>query len=343
MTEANLLSAARAGSEAAFGEITEPHRRPLQVHCYRMLGSVPDAEDAVQEALLRAWRNLPQFEGRSALRSWLYTIATNVCLRMIKRRPARVLPIDYGQPADPHDPFGEPLVESTWIEPYPHDRLALREGLAGPEARYEQRESIELSFIAALQHLPPRQRAVLILREVLGLSGQEVADALDTTPAAIYSALQRAHQTVESRLPDRSQQATLRALGDEGLREIVSRYVDAWERSDIDAIIAMLTEDAVLAMPPIPTWYRGLEGVAAALRAGPLDGQQRWRMTPSYANGQLAFAASLWDPVAQAFMPSSVAILTLRGARIEQICAFHDPAAPSAASLPAGVSKRPSD
>ena len=329
MTEAELLSAARAGDQDAFGKLAEPYGRPLHAHCYRMLGSVPDAEDAVQETLLRAWRNLGRFEGRSALRSWLYTIATNVCLRVIERRPSRVLPIDYGPPADPHDPFGEPLVESTWIEPYTHDRLGLDEGLAGPEARYEQRESIELSFIAALQHLAPRQRAVLILREVLGFSGSEVADALDTTPAAVYSALQRAHQIVDRRLPDHSQQATLRSLGDERLREIVSRYVEAWERSDVDAIVAMLTEDAVLAMPPIPTWYRGGEGIVAALKAGPLDGEQRWRMTPTYANGQLAFKASRWDEASRGFIPQSVAVLTLRDARIEQICAFHDPAAPA--------------
>jgi RNA polymerase sigma-70 factor (ECF subfamily) len=329
MTEADLLGAARAGDQTAFGQVAEPYRRPLHAHCYRMLGSVPDAEDAVQETLLRAWRNLPGFEGRSSLRSWLYSIATNVCLRMIERRPARVLPIDYGQPADPHDPFGEPLVESTWIEPYAHDRLGLQEGLAGPEARYELRESIELSFIAALQHLPPRQRAVLILRDVLGLSGGEVADALETTPAAVYSALQRAHQIVDRRLPDRSQQATLRSLGDDRLRDIVSRYVEAWERSDIDSIIAMLTDDAVLAMPPIPTWYRGHEGVAAALEHGPLNGALRWQMTPTFMNGQLAFNAALWDPAGQAFTPHSRAVLTLRGAEIKQICAFHDPAAPT--------------
>ena len=329
MTEADLLTAARGGDQRAFGQLAEPYHRPLHAHCYRMLGSVPDAEDAVQETLLRAWRNLPRFEGRSALRSWLYAIATNVCLRMIERRPARVLPIDYGQPADPHEPFGEPLVESTWIEPYPHDRLGLQEGPAGPEARYEQRESIELSFIAALQHLPPRQRAVLILREVLGFSGSEVADALDTTPAAVYSALQRAHHLVDGRLPDRSQQATLSSLADGQLREIASQYVEAWERGDIDAIIAMLTEDAVLAMPPIPTWYRGHPGVAAALQAGPLNGKLRWRMVPTRANGQLAFRASLWEPARRAFAPYSLAVLTLRGSRIEQICAFHDPAAPA--------------
>jgi RNA polymerase sigma-70 factor (ECF subfamily) len=329
MTQDRLLTAARTGDQAAFGGLTEPYRRPLHAHCYRMLASVADAEDAVQETLLRAWRNLPGFEGRSSLRSWLYTIATNVCLRMIERRPARVLPIDYGQPADSHDPFGDPLVESTWIEPYADERLGAHEGVAGPAARYEQRESIELSFIAALQHLPPRQRAVLILREVLGLSGREVADALQTTPAAVYSALQRAHQIVDDRLPERSQQSTLRSLGDEGLRDIVTRYVEAWERSDIDAIIAMLTEDAVLAMPPIPTWYRGHEGVAAALEAGPLNGKLRWQMTPTSINGQLAFRASMWDPALRAFTPQSLAVVTLRGAQIEQICAFHDPDAPA--------------
>ena len=329
MTEAELLDAARGGDQTAFGRLADPYRRPLQAHCYRMLGSVPDAEDALQETLLRAWRSLPRFEGRSSLRSWLYSIATNVCLRMIERRPARVLPIDYGQPTDPHDPFEEPLVESTWIEPYIHDRFGLQEELAGPAARYEQRESIELSFIAALQHLPARQRAVLILRDVLGLSGGEVADALETTPAAVYSALQRAHNIVDSRLPERSQQATLRSLGDERLRELAGRYVEAWERSDIDAIISMLTEDAVLAMPPIPNWYRGHEGVEAALRRGPLNGTLRWQMTPTYANGQLAFGAALWNPATEAFTPHSMAVLTLRGAEVEQICAFHDPAAPT--------------
>jgi RNA polymerase sigma-70 factor (ECF subfamily) len=324
MTESEPLSAARAGDEAAFGRLVEPHQRLLRAHCYRMLGSVPDAEDAVQETLLRAWRNLRQFDGRSQLRSWLYSIATNVCLRMIERRPARVLPIGYGPPADPHDPLGEPLVESTWIEPYPHDRLGLDDGLAGPEARYEQRESIELAFIAALQLLPPRQRAVLILRDVLGFSGGEVADALDTTPAAVYSALQRAHHVVDSRLPDRSQQATLRSLGDERLREIASRYVEAWEQSDIAALTAMLTEDATAAMPPTPTWWRGRDAVAAGLRANPLDGKRRWRIVPTQANCQLAFEAYLLDRDRRDSKPHHVAVVTLRGSLIEQIDAFHD-------------------
>src|SRR3954447_4892655 len=171
-----LLAAARRGDEAAFGRLVEPHRAELHAHCYRMLGSIPDAEDALQEALLGAWRGLPRFEGRSSLRGLRYRIATNACLKAIERRPRRVLPIDYGPAADPHDGPGEPLVESIWVDPYPDERLRLAGGLAGPEARYEQRESVELAFIAALQHLPARQRAVLILREVLGFSAREAAE-----------------------------------------------------------------------------------------------------------------------------------------------------------------------
>src|SRR4051812_18761204 len=166
--EQQLIAAARRGDETAFGRLVEPRRGELHAHCYRMLGSVQDAEDALQEALLRAWRGLGRFEGRSSLRSWLYTIATNTCLNAIARRPKRMLPIDYGAPSDPHDGPGEPVIESVWVEPYPDETLAVEDGLAAPEARYEQRESLELAFIAALQHLPPNQRAVLILREVLG-------------------------------------------------------------------------------------------------------------------------------------------------------------------------------
>src|ERR671931_746682 len=226
--ERELLKAAREGDQDAFGRLVEPYRRELQAHCYRMLGSYADAEDALQETLLRAWRALPGFEERSSLRSWLYRIATNACLRAIERRPKRVLPIDYGPAADPHDEPREPLTESVWVEPYPDEMLGLEDALAGPDARYEQRESVELAFIAALQHLPARQRAVLILRDVLGFSAREAAEVLETTPESVYSLLQRAHRTVDQRLPELSQQATLRALGDERLRELVERYMDAW-------------------------------------------------------------------------------------------------------------------
>src|SRR5205814_3083737 len=223
--EEQLLARARRGEEAAFGRLLEPYRPELHAHCYRMLGSVHDAEDALQEALLRAWRGLQRFEGRSSLRSWLYTIATNTCLNQIARRPKRVLPIDYAPAADPHEGPGEPVVESIWVEPYPDERLGLEDGLAAPEARYEQRESIELAFIAALQNLPPNQRAVLILREVLGFSAKEVADQLETSVASVNSALQRARAAVEERVPEQTQQETLRTLGDDQLRELVDRYV----------------------------------------------------------------------------------------------------------------------
>src|SRR5919201_668646 len=252
-----LLQAAQGGDEEAYRRLIEPYRAELHAHCYRMLGSVHDAEDALQEASLRAWRALGRFEGRSSLRSWLYTIATNTCLNAIARRPKRVLPIDYGPATDPHTAPGEPIVESVWIEPYPDEMLGLQDGLASPEARYEQREAVELAFIAALQHLPANQRAVLILREVLGFSAREVAETLDTTVASVNSALQRARATVDDRLPEQSQQATLRALGDDGVREFVDRYVDAWQRGDVEAVVGMLTEDANFSMPPLGTWFQG--------------------------------------------------------------------------------------
>ena len=324
MNESKLLEAATAGDERAYAKLVEAHRRALHAHCYRMLGSVHDAEDAVQETLLRAWRSMSSFQGRSSLRSWLYTIATNVCLRTIERRPARVLPIGYGPPADPHRPLGEPLVESTWIEPYPDERLGLDAGPAGPEARYEQRESVELAFIAALQHLPARQRAVLILRDVLGFSGAEVAAALQTTPASVYSALQRAHRTVEHHLPESSQQATLRSLGDERLRAIVDSYVRAWERNDVDAIAAMLTDSVTLAMPPTATWYRGRDAVVAGLEERPFSGRMMWRLTPTRANGQLAAMAYHRD-TSGTYVPNHIAVLTLRGSLIDEINAFLDP------------------
>jgi RNA polymerase sigma-70 factor (ECF subfamily) len=288
-----------APDERTYGERVEPYRAELWAHCYRMLGSAQDAEDALQETLLRAWRALPKFEERSSLRSWLYTIATNVCLRAIERRPA---------------------VESVWIDPYPDEQVG--DGLAGPDAVYEQRESVELAFIAALQHLPARQRAVLILRDVLGFSAREAADALEATPASIDSALQRAHRTVDARLPERSQQATLRTLGDEALRRIVDRFVAAWERADVDAVVAMLADGATLSMPPVPTWFQGREAIAAFLARVPLAGRPRWRLVPTSANGQPAFGAYRWDAERNAFAAREIIVITLDRDRIAEITAF---------------------
>ena len=320
--ERELLVAARANDEIAFQRLVEPLRGELHAHCYRMLGSVHDAEDALQDALLRAWRSLARFEGRSSLRSWLYRIATNTCLDVIARRTKRVLPIDYGPAADPHDGPGEPVVESVWVEPYPDEKLGLEDGFASPEARFEQRESVELAFIAALQLLPPLQRAVLVLREVLGFSAKEVAQTLETTTASVNSALQRARATIDQRLPDQSQQATLRSLGDGRVREIVESYVDAWDRGDVGAVVAMLTEDAAFAMPPLATWFGGRDEIAIFLAASPLSGQWRWRMVPSHANGQPAIAFYTWDPEEEAYLPFALNVLTLRGEQISDVTAF---------------------
>jgi RNA polymerase sigma-70 factor, ECF subfamily len=319
--EQGLIDAVRRGDQSAYGTLVEPYRTELHAHCYRMLASVHDAEDALQETLLRAWRALNKFEGRSSLRSWLYTIATNTCLNLIARRPKRVLPIDYGPPADPHDGPGQPLVESVWVEPYPDEVVGLDDGFAAPEARYELRESVELAFVAALQHLPPNQRAVLILREVLGFSAAEVADALETTIASVNSALQRARKTADEKLPDRSQQSTLRALGDQQLQAIVNQYMDAMQRGDVQRVVGMLAEDAAWSMPPLASWYRGAD-LPGFLTVGPLSGLYKWRHLPAHANGQPAVAAYTWHEDKQAFLPFALDVLTLRGEQIEQVTAF---------------------
>jgi RNA polymerase sigma-70 factor (ECF subfamily) len=251
------------------------------------------------------------------VRSWLYRITTNACLRALERRPARVLPIDYGPPADPHDQLAAPLVETVWVEPLPDEQLAV-------DAAYEQREAVELAFIAALQHLPARQRAVLILRDVLGFSAREVAESLDTTPVSIDSALQRAHKAVDQRMPEHTQQATLHALGDDTVRATVDRYRDAWERADVDALKAMLTDDAVFAMPPHAAWFRGPEAIGEFLRRLPMRPGRRERVVPMRANGQVAFAhyASLHDAP---FTLHAVGIASFRGAEIAELTYFRSP------------------
>jgi RNA polymerase sigma-70 factor (ECF subfamily) len=321
-SEAQLLEAARGGDESAFQSLIEARRPELHAHCYRMLGSVHDAEDALQEAMLRAWRGIGRFEGRSSLRSWLYTIATNTCLNAIERRPKRVLPIDYGPSMDPHDGLGLPPTESVWMEPYPDETLGLEDGYAAPEARYEQRESVELAFTAALQHLPANQRAALILREVLGFSASEVAESLDTSVASVNSALQRARKTVEEKVPAQSQQATLRALGDDGVREVVEGYMDAMQRGDVDAVVGMLTEDAAWSMPPVPAWFFGHEALDGFLRMGPLSGEWRWRHVAARANGQPAVGSYAWYPEDGCFRPFALDVLTLEGDRIKAITSF---------------------
>src|SRR4051812_29233199 len=320
--ERELLETGKEGSEDAYRRLVEPLRSELHPHCYRMLGSGEDAEDALQEALVRAWRGLPKFEGRSSLRSWLYRIATNTSLDAIQRRPKRVLPVDYGPPADPEGGVGEPVIESVWIEPYPDETLGVEEGYASPDSRYEQRESVELAFIAALQLLPANQRAVLILREVLGFSAQETADTLDTSVASVNSALQRARATIEKKLPEQSQQETLRSLGDEKLRELVEQYADAWDRNDVDTVVGMLAEDAAFTMPPMSRWFYGHDGIRGFLENSSMTGEWGWRSLPVTANGQPALAFYSWDEEQQARVPFAINILTFEGERIKEIDAF---------------------
>jgi RNA polymerase sigma-70 factor, ECF subfamily len=313
--EGGLLGAAQRGDEYAWRELVEPLRPELHAHCYRMLGSVDDADDALQDTLLRAWRALPGFEGRGSLRAWLYRIATNSSIKLIQRRPQRVMPLDHGAASDPREGPGEPRAELPWLEPYPEP----------PDASYEQREGVELAFVAALQHLPPRQRAVLILRDVLGFSASEVGELLQAAPDAVYSILQRAHRAVNERLPERSQQETLRSLGDERLKRLAERFVAAWEDADVDAIMALLADDATIAMPPRPSWFRGREAIRTFLAGWPLAQGHSWRLVSTRANGQLAFVT--YGTPADAGEPAhalQVLTLTPEGA-IQDITAFLDP------------------
>ncbi|MFI6909831.1 sigma-70 family RNA polymerase sigma factor [Nonomuraea sp. NPDC050394] len=311
-TAEDLLAAARAGDDDAFGKLVGPLRDELRAHCYRMLGSLHDAEDAVQEALDRAWRALPRFEDRGGIRPWLYKIATNRSLTLIERRGRRELPTDLS-------PDGVPLAEKEWLEPYP-DRLMTWTAELGPEARALARESVELAFVAALQHLSPLQRAVLLLRDVLGYAAREAADQLGTTVAAVNSALQRARKVLTELLPETSQRQTLDTLGEAAQRELAQRYMAAWEARDVASIVAMLTDDAKYSMPPLTVWYQGHEGIRGFLEDGPLT--YRWRILPAHANGQITFATYMWDAERDAYVPTGLDLLRLRGARIAEVVSF---------------------
>jgi RNA polymerase sigma-70 factor (ECF subfamily) len=325
LDERALLDAARAGDDAAFGRLVEEHRARVHAHCYRMLGSVHDADDAVQDTLLRGWRALSRFEARSSFGTWLYSIATNVCLDALADRTKRVLPSDYGPPtAAAALDFARPLAETVWVEPYPTETLDLPDGYAAPHARFEQREAVELAFIAALQHLPATQRAVLILREVLGFSAREVSEALDTSVASVNSALQRARRSLDERLPERSQQQTLRLLGDRRVAEIVAAFVDAWTRADVDALRALLAEDAVFSMPPWPIWWRGREALVA-VAAGGVDTCPPSRVTLTRANAQPAIAYYARDAETGRYLAAAIDVVTLDGSAIVDITAFVTP------------------
>jgi RNA polymerase sigma-70 factor, ECF subfamily len=319
--QANLLERAGKGDDQAFEELVQPLRGELLAHCYRMLGSTHDAEDALQDAMLRAWRRLGTFDARGSLRGWLYKIATNTCLDVIGKRK-RVLPQNNEPKTDPHrEGPGRPLVDSVWLEPFPDETLEIEDGYASPDARYEQRESVELAFVAAIQLLPPRQRATLILREVLGYSAKETAESLDSTTASVNSALQRARKTIDDHMPDESQQATLRSIGDDRMREIVEAYMEAMERGDVNQVAEMLTEDAVWSMPPMSTWFGGSD-LPQFMRVGPLSGEWKWRSVATRANGQPAFAAYCWNEGAGTHLAFALNVLTLEGDRVREITSF---------------------
>ncbi len=314
------LVRARAGDDDAFRELTDPYRRELQLHCYRILGSVQDAEDMVQETLLAAWRGLEAFEGRASVRNWLYRIATNRCLNALRDRRRR--PQEVPSMAEPPEPTRRP--DPVWLEPYPDVLLEdIPDRSPGPAARYEARESIELAFIVAVQGLPPRQRAALVLRDVLGFRNAEVAEMLDTSEVSVKGALQRARATLEARLPA-ADRDTAPQPNSEREREVLGRFADAVQSGDIDDVVALLTDDALLTMPPQPLEYQGHEAIAAflhhraELRGTPL------RVVPTRANTQPAFGCYLPDAHAAIARPYGLLVLTLEGDAIAAITWFTD-------------------
>jgi RNA polymerase sigma-70 factor (ECF subfamily) len=318
------LARAREGDDAAFTRLVEPLRRELHAHCYRMLGSTHDADDALQDALLRAWQALARFEGRSSLRSWLYTVATRTCLDLVKARGNRALPIDLGPSSDRAVLDGNaPLTDVAWLGPYPDAGLA--GGLANPDAHYEQREAVELAFVAALQHLPGNQRAALLLFDVLGFSAAEIATTMNTTTTSVNSALARARKIVAEKVPTDTQQQTLRRIGDARLREIVAGYSTALERGDADALVALLTEDVTWSMPPLARWYHGIEAVTDFAVQVPLTRCPSWRHILTSANAQPAVAFYVGNDDSSPHLAWSITVLTLRGEHIAEITSFLGP------------------
>ena len=319
-----MSDAPAALGKAEFEELAEQHRRELRVHCYRMLGSVHDAEDAVQETLLRAWRGRDAYAGRGSVRGWLYRIATNLCLRMLERRAIarRVLPQALGRPVA-FEPLGAPAGDVAWLEPYPVSALELAADPApGPESRYETREAIGLAFIAALQGLPPRQRAVLLLRDVLGLSASETAAILGASVAAANSALQRARATLQARYP--AGRPTLAPTPDPDQRRLLERYVQAWEAADVDGLVRLLAADGTWSMPPWRQWHAGRADVAAFLAWAWRHGAGYGRLLPTSANGQPAFGYYRRSPDDPGWRPFAIQVVELDGGEVRSIVNFVD-------------------
>ncbi len=318
------MEMATANIYAHFRELVESHQSAVRVHCYRMLGSLQDAEDLTQETLLRAWRNLDRYAGRGSVRGWLYRIATNACLDELQHRHRRLLPVMLGEPRTTFVPSEPVPAETPWLEPLPDSWVELVDTAPGPEARYEAKESIELAFVAALQRLGPRQRAILILRDVLGWSAREVAELLETSVVAVNSSLQRARASLET--PERK----ITRLGDGEERALVERYVRAWEQGDDHAFAALLKDDAILSMPPLPEWYVGRAAILEFFRLaiGPMA-VGPYRLLPTRANNALAFG------VYMAGQPLVLSVVEADADGISQVTSFMHPHLFSRFGLPA--------
>ena len=303
-------------NDARFDDLVASYGRELEVHCYRMLGSLADAADQTQEALLRAWRGIDGFEGRTSVRAWLYKIATNCCIDFLRARASRTLPSELGAAADPTAPLGEPPAEALWIDPCPAPLWQATP--PSPAARFEAAESAQLAFVVALQHLPATQRAVLILREVLGWSAAEAAELLDTSVASVNSALQRARATLDARRGRRPGAAVTADL-----QPMLARYLEAWERSDLDALVALLHEDVVASMPPWPGWFHGRAAMATFLapRLGPPGTR---RLLPVACADDAGFAFYRRAPGGDAFEPFAIEVVRIEGGLVAEMHLFFD-------------------
>jgi len=346
--EANYLAAAREGDANQFSELTESYRRELQVHCYRILGSLHEAEDMVQEALLKAWKRLDTYERRSSFRAWLYKIATNTCLDFLdQQRSRRFLPYTNLPSSDPHAGILPPTPEMKWLEPFPDEWLSDQSAI-NPEARYSESESISISFLTALQVLPPRQRAVLILRDVLDFSANETAEVLEITVSSVNSALHRARTTLSERYHGRVPEGSTRSLSDERTQRLLDHFVQAWEKADVEGLVALLKEDAILAMPPSPSWYQGSEAIGIFVAAtvfadeGMFGGKatQRWQLIPTRANASPAFA--IYERTeGNEYQAFGIHVLDYEADRLTQIISFIDPSLPPLFGLPATIQRSP--
>jgi RNA polymerase sigma-70 factor (ECF subfamily) len=330
-----------ASNPQGFGELTEPYRRELQIHSYRILGSWHEAEDMVQETFIKAWNHIGAYEGRASFRAWLYKIATNTCLDFLDtKRSRRLLPFQVAPASDPHSAIVHPTPELTWLEPFPDEWLA-DTAAVNPEARYSQSESISLSFLTALQVLPARQRAVLILRDVLDFSASETAEVLELTVSSVNSALNRARKTLSERYHGKMPETSRISFADEGSKQLLDHYIQAWQAADVNSLVALLKQDAILAMPPSPSWYEGNYAIGVFLAATvlgengmfPGKAKDRWRLLPTRANASVGLAM-YQRAESDRYQPFGLQVLIGEGNDLAQIINFIDPLLPASFGLP---------